>query len=173
MTNEKFNIVENVEQLTVSVSGEISAETLFPNITPKPQQNKLHLVLDNAGYVNSSGIQGWISWISGMQRNYPNLQFSVQMLPANFARLAHHIRDFFPKNVTVESFIAPYFCSNCNSSFNLVYKSGANWKLTWTPKELSKEIAKAKCSTCESLADIDTVAEAYEKFQPVPILKIK
>ncbi len=173
MTNENFNIVENVEQLTVSVSGEISAETLFPKITPKPQQIKLHLALDYAGYVNSSGIQGWIAWINEMQRNYPNLQFSVQMLPANFARLAHHIRDFLPKNIIVESFIAPYFCSHCNCSFNMVYKSGVNWNLAWTPKELSKEIIKAKCSACESLADIDTVAEAYEKFQSAPVSKSK
>lgn len=167
MTDTKFNISEDLDLLTVSVSGEISAETIFPKIIPKPQQNKFHLALDNAGYVNSSGIQGWIAWIGGMQRNNPNLHFSLQMLPPNFARLAHHIRDFLPKNVIVNSFVAPYFCVSCSCSFKVIYKSGANWKLTWTPKELSNEISKVKCPTCESLAEIDTVAEAYEKFQPI------
>ena len=173
ITSEKINLIENIEQLTVSISGEISAETVFPKIFPKPEQKKLHLVLDNVGYVNSSGIQGWIAWISGIQRNCSNLQFTAQMLPPNFARLAHHIRDFLPKDIQVESFVAPYFCAHCNCSFTVVYKTGANWKTSWTPKELTKEISKTKCNSCESIADIDIVPEAYEKFQAILPLTAK
>lgn len=169
MNNEKFNIIENVEQLSVSICGEISAETVFPEIALKPQQKKVLLILDDAGYVNSSGIQGWIAWISGMQRSNSNLQFSIQMLPPNFARLSHHIRDFLPKDVKVESFVAPYYCANCNASFSVVFKNETNWKTSWTPKELATEISKAKCAKCETIADIDTVAEAYEKFQHRPV----
>lgn len=167
MKNGKIYVNESAEQLTVKVTGEISANTVFPAIVPQENQNKIHLVLDEAGYVNSSGIQGWIGWVNGMQRANPNLQFSVQMLPANFARLAHHIRDFLPSAVQVESFVAPYFCANCNSSFNVSYSQGANWKSSWTSVELVKVISKAKCSTCESQADIDTPPESYEKFQPI------
>ena len=163
MKNSKITFEKNNDQVTVKIIGEISAITQFPELSLISNQTKIILQLDEAGYVNSSGIQGWIRWLQEIQKVAPDLKFMIQMLPANFAKLSNNIRDFFPKQSKIESFVAPYFCEKCNTSFNVIFKKGSNWQSEWTGAELVKKISTAACS-CGTTATIDTPAEAYQNF---------
>lgn len=164
MKNSKFTFKDEPDQLTIKVDGEISATTEFPKIMLKSNQTKILLQLDDAGYVNSSGIQGWILWLNELQKSAATAQFYIQMLPSNFARLSYHIRDFLPRKAKVESFVAPYYCQNCNKNFDVIFKRGLNWKDTWTAAEIIQQISTANCAGCGASADIDTAPEAYGNF---------
>ena len=163
MKNSKITFEKNNDQVTVKIVGEISAITQFPELSQISNQTKIILLLDEAGYVNSSGIQGWIRWLVEIQKLAPDAKFMIQMLPANFAKLSSNIRDFFPKQSKIESFVAPYFCEKCNVSFNVIFKKGSNWQAEWTGVDLVKKISTAACS-CGTTAKIDTPAEVYQNF---------
>ena len=164
MKNSKITFEKKEDQITVKIIGEISATTEFPKLETVSDKSKILLLLDEAGYVNSSGIQGWIRWLQEIQKLAPNAKFMIQMLPANFAKLSSNIRDFFPKQSKVESFVAPYFCEKCNTSFNVIFKKGSNWQSEWTGAELVQKISTAACTCCGTTAEIDTPVEAYQNF---------
>ncbi len=164
MKNSKITFEKSDDQFTVKIIGEISALTEFPKLGPFINQTKVLLLLDEAGYVNSSGIQGWVRWLQEIQKLAPDTKFMIQMLPANFAKLSNNIRDFFPKQSKIESFVAPYFCEKCNVSFNVIFKKGSNWQNQWTGAELVQKISTAACTDCGTTAKIDTPAEAYLNF---------
>lgn len=164
MNNSKITFEKKADLVTVKIIGEISAATIFPNLGPVSDETKILLFLDEAGYVNSSGIQGWIRWLQDIQKSAPNAKFMIQMLPANFAKLSSNIRDFFPKQIKIESFVAPYFCEKCNTSFNVIFKKGTNWQNEWTGPQLVQKISTAACTCCGTTAEIDTPPEAYQNF---------
>ncbi len=164
MKTSKITLEENGDQLVIKIVGEISSQTQFPSLQLKPNQTKILLLLDEAGYVNSGGIQGWISWLQAVQKSHTDLKFSIQMLPANFAKLSNNIRDFLPRLSKVESFVVPYFCDNCNEGFKVTFKKGSNWETECTGAELIKKISTANCSGCGASSEIDTPVEAYQNF---------
>ena len=163
MKNTEFECREKDNQLFIKVIGDISAMTAFPNVTIKPNQ-KVTVVLQDAGYVNSSGIQGWITWLGSLKKKSASTKFHFQLLPANFARCAFQIRDFLPEDSVVESFVTPYFCGGCEKSFHQVFTKGANWNPKWTAEETIKNISKVKCPTCGVPAEIDAVPEVFGKL---------
>lgn len=163
MKNTEFECREKDDQFFIKVVGDISAMTAFPNVTLKPNQ-KVTVILQDAGYVNSSGIQGWISWLSALKKKSISAKFYFQLVPANFARCAFQIRDFLPEHSIVESFITPYFCNGCEKSFHKTFIKGANWDSKWTAEDTIKNISKINCPHCGALAEIDAVPEVFGKL---------
>ena len=159
----EFKYEDNGVQLSIQISGELSSLTSFPRVIVKAN-HQISVVLAGAGNVNSAGLQGWIKWMTEMQTNNKNVSINFKMLPANFARLAHQVRGFLPDSSTVESFIAPYFCEDCDNNYNVVFTKGLNWNSSWNAEQMTKEISHAPCPECKTLCQIDAAPEIYLKL---------
>ena len=134
---------EHDHTLTVKICGEMSALTSFPSL-PKNQVKQIIVQLEEAGYVNSDGVQNWMKWIREVQAANESIVFCFKFLPSNFARLAYQVKGFLPARSKIESVIVPYFCSDCAVNFMVKYIKGK--KLS--PKEQKDLIefqAQAAC----------------------------
>lgn len=164
MNTSKFTIYDHDDRVSIKVFGEIDSNTKFPEIDLKPNQNIILLQLDEAGYINSGGVQCWTQWILELQKRSVSAKISIQMLPSNFARLSYTIQDFIPKSANIESFVAPFHCTACSKNFFVAFKKGDNWNEKWTAPELVENISLAPCPDCKAVAEIDTAPETYKNF---------
>lgn len=165
MTTKKKAIeyIEQDDQVTVKIAGELSAATLFPAI-PNKKVRQVTIQLEEAGYVNSDGVQSWIKWIKEVQAANDNVVFKFHMLPSNYVRLAYQVRGFLPEHSNVESVMVPYFCTHCAINFTVKYTKGVNWDKTWSPTKFIEKISHANCVTCQASGDLDAIAEVYESL---------
>ena len=155
-----FEYNELGDQLTIIISGELSAASSFPAI-PAKKVKKITIQLEEAGYINSFGVQNWISWINEAQAANENVTFNFQMLPSNFARLAFQVRGFLPEQSVIESLMVPYFCSHCAINFTVKYTKGVNWDKDWSSSTFIEKISYANCIICKTSGELDAIPEVY------------
>jgi hypothetical protein len=159
----KIDVKFEKDKLIVEIIGEVNAQTEFPKLS-RGEIKSLVIDLNGLGYMNSGGIKSWVSWITGVNAAFRGALISFLNLPPVSVRQAAQIREFLPNGANIYSFIAPYYCDNCQTSTHITYKKGTNWSSTWEPDEKVRKISYTKCSNCGATIEIDAVPEHYKNF---------
>lgn len=138
------------DEAYVELVGVIDEDSVFDKIK-NLQMNKFIFDFNKVSMINSCGIREWIKYIQeldGAQIKYVNC-------PQIIIEQVNMVHGFIRKGIVVESFYAPYFCSNCDTEKKILLKSS----------EVSNFKAPVKqCNTCKSNLEFDAIEKQYFTF---------
>lgn len=138
------------DEVHVELAGVIDEDAIFDKIK-NLQMNKFIFDFNNVSMINSCGIREWIKYlqeIEGAQIKYINC-------PQIIIEQVNMVHGFISKGIVVESFFAPYFCTNCDTEKKILLKN----------VEVINSKAPAKqCNTCKSELEFDAIEKQYFSF---------
>jgi anti-anti-sigma regulatory factor len=158
MLAEKLKIfVTTKENLDyVRLCGVIDEDNNLLGVLPRLTRPVVVVAMREVTRINSCGVRDWVNWMSAVESTAkkvvlyecsPSVVSQINLV-ANFAGKA-----------LVESFLAPYFCSTCDTErFRLIQTRRLSAERPRAPRAL--------CDECDSLMTLDEVEESYFSFVP-------
>lgn len=123
---------------------------------------ELILDLEKVTFINSIGVKKWILWTV---RIPPNCSVAILKSPFMIVSQINTVLGFIPKNTILESFNAPFICSDCTSDQYFLLKRGDHFNYqSSTSEPLFKLPENFTCKKCNSLMEPDFVPEKAFAF---------
>lgn len=151
MKSLKIETSENKGVLKITLSGRLDEMAKFHDLSQ--HTGEIHINTENVSFINSLGIRGWLQWMQTF--NTPQLKFErVAVVLIDQLNL---VQEFFPKDSEVLSFAVPYFCDECEESFEIfVERKGLTAE--------SAQKSNPQCEHCKKPLEVDTHSEKYFRF---------
>ncbi len=150
--SDKLNITNRItgDEAHVSLVGVIDEDANFDKIKAL-KMNQFVFDFNNVSMINSCGIREWIKYLQEIE----GAKISYINCPQIIIEQVNMVHGFIKKGITVESFFAPYFCSNCDTGKKILLKS-SEVVGTKPPVKL--------CNTCSSELEFDAIEKQYFSF---------
>jgi hypothetical protein len=145
-TSAKFEVklAQIDETVLIEFAGPMGEKSTFPSVDS--QIRTLTIDLEMVNYVNSFGIQRWVSWIRDLHRSNPKLVVRLLKVPAFMAKNIGFVREFLPKTFTFDSVFVPVYCSECEKEGPPILVRRGDDLEALRPKKI---LAKAQnCKSC-------------------------
>lgn len=115
------------------------------------------LHLQRVERINSCGVRDWVHWVRAMEAQGNKLHL-IRCSPPIVAQV-NMVKNFCGDDGHVVSFLAPYFCGNCERDHHETLFSSA--------VASAQEAPVAICETCGEPMQFDDLAESYFSFTRV------
>ena len=150
--SEKLTITNRItgDEAHISLVGVIDEDANFEKIKSL-KMNQMIFDFNNVSMINSCGIREWIKYLQEIE----GAKISYINCPQIIIEQVNMVHGFITKGITVESFFAPYFCTNCDTGKKILLKN-SEVVGTKPPTKL--------CNTCSSELEFDAIEKQYFSF---------
>jgi hypothetical protein len=113
-----FNKKVSKKNTLIIISGDITGDQDYPDVSTKT----ITIDLKEIGYINSSGIRGWINW---KKQSLEDIEFDITVAncPREFIDQINLLSDMLPKNTKIQSFFVPYYNEENDEIHNILFES--------------------------------------------------
>ncbi|MDD4976011.1 MAG: hypothetical protein PHY93_16775 [Bacteriovorax sp.] len=150
--SQKLSINSRItgDEVHTELIGVIDEDSIFDKIQ-NLKMNKYVFDFNKVSMINSCGIREWIKYLQGLD----GAEIKYINCPQIIVEQVNMVHGFIRKGIVVESFFAPYFCSNCDTEKKILLKN--------------VEVANSKtpvkqCNTCKSDLEFDAIEKQYFSF---------
>ena len=152
----QISVTTEPEQVRVKVTGTIDEHFNLAGHLPVICAAK-RVVIDTGGVkrVNSAGVRTWIMFLSQLP---PGVELVFEKLPVVLVEQANMVLNFLGHG-RVTSFMAPYFCYDCQENTTPLIPDGKvefDWANPHPPT--------INCATCSGALSFDDDEEGYFEF---------
>lgn len=150
--SEKLTITNRItgDEAYISLVGLIDEDANFDKIKSL-KMNQFVFDFNNVTMINSCGIREWIKYIS----EFENAKITYVNCPQIIIEQVNMVHGFIKKDVTVESFYAPYFCNSCDTGKKILLKNS---------EVINMKPPAKLCNTCSSELEFDAIEKQYFSF---------
>lgn len=150
--SEKLTITTRITDVTANVAleGVIDEDANFDKIKSLGM-NQFIFDFNNVSMINSCGIREWIKYLDGLG----SASITYINCPQIIIEQVNMVHGFIRKGVAVESFYAPYFCTNCDTGKKILLKSS---------EVLGTKPPLKHCNTCKTELEFDAIEKQYFSF---------
>lgn len=138
------------DEAHISLEGIIDEDANFDKIKSL-KMNQFVFDFNNVTMINSCGIREWIKYLQEIE----SATISYINCPQIIIEQVNMVHGFIRKGITVESFYAPYFCTNCDTGKKILLKNSEVINM--------KPPAKI-CNTCSGDLEFDAIEKQYFSF---------
>lgn len=138
------------DEAHVSFEGIIDEDANFDKIKSL-KMNQFVFDFNNVTMINSCGIREWIKYIQEIE----NATISYINCPHIIIEQVNMVHGFISKGNTVESFYAPYFCTNCDTGKKILLKNS---------EIINMKPPSKTCNTCNGELEFDAIEKQYFSF---------
>ncbi len=158
MSNLMTSYTKDIDVIKISFAGPITETSLFPALNLEGVKHVV-LHLGEISYINSGGVCLWSQWIREFGENHASSMLILDHMPYVLSRYIVAIGNFIPKNSQIKSFLAPYYCANCNVESNRLLRAGKEFSTSGLDQELLATEKTLQCEKCGQIMEIDPLIE--------------
>lgn len=118
------------------------------------RNGKVNLDLNGITAINSIGVRTWVNFMQNFRQTH---EITLQNCPPDIIMQINMIPSFLGIG-TVESFLAPFFCANCKTTFH------KSFLVSDTYNKLLEELNVQACQTCGSECECEEIPSDYLRF---------
>ncbi len=147
--------------LKVKFNGGIT-ETIHLETLNLKEKTELVLNFNGINYINSAGTRRWMFWMWNIEKELPDLKFSIEKCPTVMLRQIMGVAHFVPKTTQIKSFYAPFYCEACDEDISRLFE--VKPLLNLDDQSFSKTISSQSCPKCQGSLTLGLVPEQFNKF---------
>lgn len=150
--SNKLSITTNIltDYIEAHLDGIIDEDSSFDKIKSLGLK-KYIFDFEKVKLINSCGIREWIKYLDELK----NVEIVYRNCPQIIIEQINMVHGFIKKGTVVESFIAPYFCEECDDEKKVLLKSSEVINFQAPPK---------KCMKCSKELEFDAIPKQYFAF---------
>ena len=145
-----FKNIMTGDDAHISLEGVIDEDANFDKIKSL-KMNKFVFDFNNVTMINSCGIREWIKYLQEIE----SASVTYVNCPQIIIEQVNMVHGFISKGTTIESFYAPYFCSNCDTGKKILLKNS---------EVVNMKPPAKMCNTCSSELEFDAIEKQYFSF---------
>lgn len=138
------------DEVHVELAGVVDEDSNFDKIK-NLKMNKFVFDFEKVGMINSCGIREWIKYLQELE----GVEIKYQNCPQIIIEQVNMVHGFIRKGIVVETFFAPYFCTNCDTEKRILLKSS---------EIINSKAPVKQCNTCKSDLEFDAIEKQYFSF---------
>jgi hypothetical protein len=142
--------------MVVNIQKSILERGVLKPLNISPTQTEVQIFLDENVLFNSMGIQEWIMWLSPIAKD-PSKKLTLFKCPVVMVRQINMLKDFLPKNASIQSFFVPYFSEKSGETKCVLFTRGQEF----IGSELKPPVVK---DSTGDLMEMDVVETSYFRF---------
>jgi hypothetical protein len=145
-----INFRITADEAHIELVGVIDEDVVFDKI----QNLKMnHYIFDfnKVSMINSCGIREWIKYLQELE----GAQIKYLNCPQIIIEQVNMVHGFIRKGILVESFYAPYFCTECDTDKKILLKNS---------EVLQFKAPVKQCNTCKNDLEFDAIEKQYFSF---------
>lgn len=150
--SQKLSINSRIigDEVHVELIGVIDEDAIFDKIQ-KLHMNKFVFDFNKVSMINSCGIREWIKYL----QEIGEAEIKYINCPQIIIEQVNMVHGFIRQGIVVESFFAPYFCTNCDTEKKILLK---------TFEVVNFKAPIKTCSTCKNDLEFDAIEKQYFSF---------
>jgi hypothetical protein len=140
----------------LKLSGVIDEDNRLNELSAQLKHDLVVIHLGGIERINSCGVRDWVNWLTGLQKAKKEI-YLIESSSAIVAQL-NLVNNFTGGGGVVQSFYAPYFCSQCSKE---------RTRLLLTDEVANMDPPKAppfRCDECDGPMDFDDLEDSYFAF---------
>lgn len=117
-------------------------------------------------YINSVGVKNWILWTVRVPKGCPFILVNAPLVMINQVST---VMGFMPPSGVVESFQAPFVCTDCGSETTVLLTRGRDFEYASGSHSRKVKFPTAVCGKCRSEMEPDFLESKVFSFLDKPI----
>lgn len=136
----------------VELSGAIDEDADFSKIKELGGMSSYEFHFENINSINSCGVREWTNFVSSLGEDCDIKYFNCRQIIIEQINMVH---GFIPKNASIESFYAPYFCEDLDKEYKILLKAC---------EVVDKKAPEVDCPDGDHEMEFDAIEGQYFNF---------